>query len=151
MRIVRVGLAVVVAVVLVSLLPLAFCEPVVPTTPQGAFGLSVTDERVVITHEGGDRFETGSLESLLLRVSDGDSGASVTRTILGPNATMAFTPGDRRVVENVTVAGGPPDAGDTLTAVWRIDTGEPHVDWACLRYDSGDYRETVATKTVEAG
>jgi len=54
MRIVRVGLAVVVAVVLVSLLPLAFCEPVVPTTPQGAFGMSVTDERVVITHEGGD-------------------------------------------------------------------------------------------------
>jgi hypothetical protein len=120
MRIVRVGLAVVVAVVL-------------------------------ITREGGDQFETGSLRSLLLRVSDGDSGAPVTRTIFGPNATTAFTPGDRRVVENVTVAGGPPDASDTLTAVWRIDTGEPHVDWACLRYDSGDYRETVATKTVEAG
>lgn len=142
--VVAIGLVAFVVVVV----PLEHCEPVAHTTPQAAVNMTATDGGVVLTHDGGGPLDPGPLTTLLLRVRDGDSDATATRVVLDANSTASFEPDDRRVVP-VTLAGGPPDAGDTLSLVWEIDTGEPHVDWGCLSYDDGVHRETLSTTPVE--
>jgi len=87
-------------------------------SPATSFTIAVDDDRILVTHDGGDTLPRDRTDALRIRVGAAEADATTTYR-WGALGGYPVRPGDSVVVPDPTVAGRPPADGDVIRVIWE--------------------------------